>query len=664
MCGIAGVFASDEEVVRQALPLIVSAQHHRGPNDGGEIYLPVPGGTLGLGHRRLSILDLSPLGHQPMVDAESGDVLVYNGELYNFRDIRADLEREGCTFRSDGDTEVMLRALSRWGTDALHRFEGMYALAWFRKRQMTVVLARDPVGIKPLYYARSARGLVFGSEVRAVLASGLVRRTIAARGVAGMLAYGAVQEPYSFFRDVVPVGSGSIAEIRLALPPGSTPIRPRRFWQFPPPDPEIMETEALDVLRSSLDEAVRQHLVSDVPVGVFLSSGIDSTIIAGLAAKHAPGIQSFTVAFGDNPDMSEGTLAAATAQRIGIEHHDIQISNQSSLHATEPWLDAQDQPSMDGLNVYLVAQAVRRRGITVALSGQGGDEIFGGYPSFADVPRYMRMMRVIRTVPMPMRPMIARLLALRSSEASRQKLIDMLGSDGSALQLALARRRVLSSHALAQLGLKAGRLGLDQSFLSPGALAELPVSNHFPIHSVSLAETRFYMGNMLLRDCDANGMAHSLEIRVPFLDQRVINTFLAVTGHIRLPNGGCDKHLLRKAFASMLSSDIISQPKVGFILPIKRWMAGPLRDRCEQSLAYLKRSGIVVPEGVDRVWSAYLRAPESPMWSRAWSLVVLGAYAERTSAECDATDPAHIQSRTKRRTDPPRRVATPAGSKA
>lgn len=640
MCGIAGVFASEESVARAALPVIVSSQRHRGPNDSGEVFLSVPGGTLGLGHRRLSILDLSPLGHQPMEDPESGDVLVYNGELYNFRAIRSDLEREGCVFRSDGDTEVMLRALSRWGSDALHRFEGMYAFAWFRKRQMTLVLGRDPVGIKPLFVARCPGAVVFASEVGAILATRLVNATISSRAVAGLLAYGAVQEPFTIFRNIEPVAAGSVVEVRLSLPPGSAPIRTRRFWQFPPPNPEVTEQEAIETARSTLNAAVRDHLVSDVPVGVFLSSGIDSTVVAGLAARHAPGIEAFTVAFGDNVDMSEGTLAARTAARLGIPHHDIQISNQASLAATEPWMAAQDQPSMDGLNVYLVSRAVRERGISVALSGQGGDEVFGGYPSFADVPRYMRLHRFLRRVPGFMRGPMAHLMGIRQSAASRQKLVDMLECDGSALQLALARRRVLSSRALEDLGFDAARLGLDASFQTPGSLAELPVSNHFPIHSVSLAETRFYMGNMLLRDCDANGMAHSLEIRVPFLDQRVIDFFLSVPGRVRLPNGGCDKHLLRRAFGDMLSDEIILQPKVGFILPIKRWMKGPLRERCEHALTYLKQSGIVRAEGVDKVWAAYLRQPESPMWSRAWTLAVLGSYAERTHAQADATEPA------------------------
>jgi asparagine synthase (glutamine-hydrolysing) len=429
-------------------------------------------------------------------------------------------------------------------------------------------------------------------------------------------------------------------------------VRSRPFWSYPAPDPAITEREALDAVRTTLDASVRDHLIADVPVGVFLSSGIDSTIVAGLAARHAPGIEAFTIAFGDNADMSEGPAAARTAARFGIPHHDVQITNDASLRGAEPWLRSQDQPSMDGLNVYLVSKAVRDRGIKVALSGQGGDEIFGGYPSFAEVPRIMRAMRRLRSAPPAVRAALGRIVAMRRSPASREKFIDMLLTDGSALQLTLARRRVLTTRYLAMLGQHPGALGLDGSFQHPEALARLPVTDHYPIHSISLAETDFYMGNLLLRDCDANGMAHSLEIRVPLLDQRVLDTFLSVPGSVRLPHGGCDKHLLRSGFPELFSPEILSQSKVGFILPIKRWMAGPMREMCVESLGYLKRTGIVAPEGVDRVWSAFLRDPESVMWSRAWTLVVLGAYAVGTQAQ--AAEPPEHAARARARRSAPR----------
>jgi asparagine synthase (glutamine-hydrolysing) len=319
---------------------------------------------------------------------------------------------------------------------------------------------------------------------------------------------------------------------------------------------------------------------------------------------------------------------------------------------------------MDGLNVYLVSKAVRERGIAVALSGQGGDEVFGGYPSFAEVPKYMRALRAMRLVPHALRPMIAKIAGIRSSVAAQQKLADMLATDGSAIQLALARRRVLSSQKIAHLGFSASSLGLDPSFQSPGVLADLPVSDHFPIHSISIAETHFYMGNMLLRDCDANGMAHSLEIRVPFLDQRVIDLFMSVPRNVRLPDWKNNKHLLRKGFADLLSQEIISQPKVGFILPIKRWMTGPLSDMCVDSLDYLKQSGIVASVGVDRVWSAFLRDPESPMWSRAWTLVVLGAYAKRNHATADAPPAQPIWKEKRNRSFAPMESPRPTPTKS
>ena len=622
---------------------MVSAQEHRGPDDSGEWYCTSGGNTVGFGHRRLSFLDLSPRGHQPMEDSESGDVVTYNGELYNFRSLRASLEREGCTFRSDSDTEVVLRALSRWGVDALRRFEGMYALAWYRRRERSVVVARDPLGIKPLYYAHAPGALLFATEVRAILASNLVSRATSPQGIAGLLAYGAVQEPHTFFRDVHPIPAGHWAEVPVDAAPGEHPVRPHRFWSFPALGSAIPEAEAIDAVRTTMDAAVRDHLIADVPVGVFLSSGIDSTIIAGLAARHAPDIEAFTVAFGDNADMSEGVIAAQTARRFGIPHHDIQITMESSLRATEPWLAAQDQPSMDGLNVYLVSQAVRAHGIKAALSGQGGDEVFGGYPSFAEVPRVMRIMRAIRMVPRALRGPLVNAMAFRRSAASRDKFVDMLLTDGSPVELTLARRRVLASRHLSALGLNPGAIGLDATYQTPEGVTDASSSDRDAVYAIAQAEARYYMGNMLLRDCDANGMAHSLEIRVPFLDQRVFDACMAWPGSVRLPHGGCTKHLLRAGFSDLLSPEILNQPKVGFILPIKRWMAGPMRDMCTASLDYLKQTGIVRPQGVDLVWDGFVRDPESPMWSRAWTLVVLGAYAKRMRAEgAGAAEPARM----------------------
>ncbi|HLL90182.1 MAG TPA: asparagine synthase (glutamine-hydrolyzing) [Tepidisphaeraceae bacterium] len=624
MCGIAGLFdrnASPAAQIESAVAAMTAALRHRGPDDEGFSTARVGGHLLALGQRRLAIQDLSAAGHQPMAHP-AGSQLVFNGEIYNVRTLRTELESLGHRFVGQSDTEVLLHGLERWGTDYLRRLCGMYTLAFHDARHDRLLLARDPLGIKPLYVADVGGRLLFASEVRALLASGLVSREPDPRGVAGLLAYGAVQQPATLFREIASFPPGCYA-VYDATPASGKPVP---FWRFPPPDPTVTEPGAVERVRQLADEAVRDHLISDVPVGVFLSSGLDSTIIAALAARHTRHLRSFTVGFADQPDLSELALARETAGLFGLDHTEIDITGSEAEAATLEWLDALDQPSVDGLNVFLISKVTRAHGIKVALSGQGGDELFGGYPSFADVPRLRRVLAALSWVPPGLRRTLCRLAATGRSEAVRQKLLDIAGTDGGTAALALQRRRAMSDAQLAALGITPAGLGLDASFQVPGAFGALPLEAGDVTHAVSVLESACYQGNMLLRDSDANGMAHGLEIRVPLLDQRLIDYAYAIPGPVRLPSGRADKHLLRRAFFPELRASLLQQRKRGFTLPIRRWMTGPLRGLCEDALSELKRQPMIRPDGVDAVWRSFLTAPESPIWSRAFSLVVLGYY--------------------------------------
>lgn len=619
MCGVAGIVSADRSMLERALPAMTEAMAHRGPDDEGTALFETSRGLVGFGHRRLSIIDLSAEGHQPMVHPETGDALVYNGELYNFRELRRELEAGGARFRGHGDTEVLLHALVRFGPDALRRLAGMYALAFFERRTGRVLLARDPLGIKPLYVAEAAGALLFASEVRAILASGRLAGAPDPRAVAGYLAYGSVQEPLTAVEGVA------------AFPPGSwqwwdgaDPAPPARHWDFPslaPADPD----GATGRTRELLDVAVRDHLVADVPVGVFLSSGLDSTIVASLAARHAREVRTFTVGFADQADMSEAAIAAGTARELGTRHTDISVTDAEALRLVERWLSSLDQPSLDGLNVFVISKVVKDAGITVALSGQGGDEMFGGYPAFTDVAVLRRVHRLVRWLPVRARERVLSALAAGRPASFRQKLADVALSDGGVADLYLRRRRILSERQLGALGVDAARLGLDGSHLPPDA-GRVEVDEDDVVWSVSALESSHYLLNTLLRDGDANSMAHSLEIRVPMLDRRVLDFALALPGSVKLPSGRADKALLRRAFPDVLRPVLTSQAKRGFHLPLRRWMKGPLRDHCEASLSTLKASGLVRARGVDEAWNGYLREPESPIWSRAWALCVLGAW--------------------------------------
>jgi asparagine synthase (glutamine-hydrolysing) len=606
---------------------MVACQSHRGPDDAGETYHRFGDRVLGIGHRRLSIIDLSPAGHQPMVHPQTGDQIVFNGEIYNFQLIRQELLNAGERFAGHSDTEALLHGLARWGPDWIKRLQGMFAFAFYDVKAQALTLARDSVGIKPLYVAEHNGTLVFASEVRAVLASGLVPRELDPQGVASYLAYGAVQQPATLFKGIrsFPAGSHQIFHAHG----NGAHHGPTRYWNFPPARPAPPEAEVVKTVETTLEASVRDHLVADVPVGVFLSSGLDSTVIAALAARHTSRLRSFCVGFAEQPDMSELGLAKETARIFGLEHTEIQVNGADAEQAAVDWLQSLDQPSIDGLNVYIISRAVRQQGITVALSGQGGDELFGGYASFSDVPRLVRMMRRLRPLPVPARLLFAGAATLNKNKAVRQKFRDMVRTEGSILDLYLHRRRAMSDDQLAALGIDGSELGMEAGFMPPGSLADLELDPADPVYSVSVLESRYYQGNMLLRDSDTNGMAHSLEIRVPILDQRMLDLMGSLPGNVRLPYGRADKHLMRLAFAPLLRPAIARQGKRGFSLPIRRWMRGPIRDLCEHGLLSLKRHGIVHPGGVDSVWNTFLEDPESPAWSRAFSLVVLGLYIKR-----------------------------------
>lgn len=636
MCGIAGILSPVETTVRRALPTMVEAQTHRGPDDSGLEYRRMGSLHLGLGFRRLAILDLSPAGHQPMVHPDTGDLLIFNGEIYNFRRLRIELEAAGERFTSQCDTEVLLRALTRWGQDALAKLEGMFAFAYFDRRGQRLLLARDPAGIKPLFVAEIDGSLLFASEVRALHATGLIPQAIDRQAVAGFLAYGALQQPRTLFASIRALPPGTWQEFRPCGAGAWASDRPKRHWDYPPPRSDLDQEQTVAEVGSTLDLVVRDHLVADVPVGIFLSSGLDSTIIAGLAARHTSSARSFTVGFGDET-ASEVALASETAHLFGQSHTAIQITEGEALREATAWLGRIDQPSIDGLNVAIISAAVRREGVKVALSGLGGDELFCGYPSFRDVPRIQRLLRRIRFLPPALRRIMARGVAVGWSADARRKLTDMAGSDGSSLSLYLQRRRVLSDRQLVTLGYQPSELGLTQNYLPPEAEFEFESDTNDPIRTISRFESHFYQGHMLLPDADVNGMSYGLEIRVPMLDRRMLDLAHAAPGHIRMPKGASDKHLLREAFRPLLRPGISERPKQGFSLPLGRWMRGPLRDLCESGLATLAVSGLVQKQGLYAIWNNFLKDRGDPAWSRPFSLCSLGLYLASLNTKCRAT---------------------------
>lgn len=628
MCGIAGLLGPLNPQNAQArLQSMLLAQAHRGPDGQGLEVLRSGESVVCLGNRRLAILDLSPLGRQPMVNPDTGDVLVYNGELYNFMELRSRLETAGHTFRSRSDTEVLLRAYQEWGVRCLDLLRGMFAFAVWDARRSRLVLARDHLGIKPLYYSStSGRNLLFASEIRSLLASSLLDPQIDRQGLAGFLAYGAVQEPYSIFRGIVPLPPASYAEFN----PQGALVQSGVYWHMPNPawpssgrDRQAALTEEGKTL---LRQSVKRHLVSDVPVGVFHSAGLDSTAVLGLAVQQSGNnVQSFTVTFPDQQAVNEERVANQAARHNGVTSRNCPVDGATALDWAKEWFTHLDQPTMDGMNTYIISKALHAQGLKVALSGQGGDEIFGGYPSFTRVPKLYRAMRAARYLPRTARVGLVKIATRTSNGVTKAKAVAIAAGDPSVADIYFQQRRLLSDQDLDSLGVSFSSLGLSPAYHNANSRRENPhLVPDDPVATVQRLETAYYLGNTLLRDGDVFSMANSLEVRVPFLDRDLVDWAMRLPGKVLLPHGTKGKHLLREACREFFTEEQLDRPKSGFTLPIAPWLLGPLRETMDAGLEQVVKAHLLDPVGVDRIRQAFLREPQSPAWSRVWALVVLG----------------------------------------
>lgn len=637
MCGIAGVVSAEERLVQPAVRAMMRAMVHRGPDDEGYEQFPIAAGghsagpaagTVGFGFRRLAILDLSPAGHQPMLHPETGDCLIFNGEIYNFRWLRAKLEALGIRVRSSGDTEVLLHALVAWGEKALDELDGMFAFAFYHAKSRRVLLARDPFGIKPLYVARANRGFVFASEVRAVLASGLVPDDLDPAGIASFLAYGSPQDPLTVHRAIRSFPSGTCewigSDVASRAPAG------RRYWRFPDASAPVEEARAVRTIQMQLNASVRDQCISDVPLGVFLSGGIDSATLAAVARNHIAPLHTYSIGFESAGDTDELADAAATARALGTQHRQAVLDDDWIMLQWREWIQAADRPSIDGLNTYVVSGVVRDNGTTVALSGVGADELFGGYSTFARAAKAARLLRPLAWVPQRLRHAVARAAFAALPAGKRAKAIDLVSGGTTPLELASQLRRLTGDEGMRAIGFDARALGLTSQFLPPQALEACSGVDLDAFRAVSQAECLLYMGNTLLRDCDTNSMAHSLEIRVPFLSRWFADAVSALPGSAKSPPGSMPKHLLRKALGSVLPYDLFARPKRGFSLPIGEWMFGPLRDQCEAAISTLADCPIFPTGVIDRLWGSYMSQRKAMHWSRSLSLVVLGCYLQHS----------------------------------
>lgn len=626
MCGIAGVVSPELDARRRedAVRRMVARERPRGPDDDG--YSSDGPATLGM--CRLAIFDPAH-GHQPMISADGRFHLVFNGAIYNFRELRGRLEGLGAAFRTECDTEVLLAAYAAWGDECVHHLRGMFAFAVWDRATQRLFATRDSLGIKPLYYAQRADDVVvFASELNALLASGLIAREIDPVAVGDFLAWFAVPAPRTIYRGIA------------NLPPGHSlsvdregRCRVQKWWRLPtvasvrpPKDRPAFVHE----LRAQLEDTIRAHRLADVPVGAFLSGGLDSTAIVGLMSRTGAGrLKTFSLVFNE-ADYSEAEQARLAANALGVEHHE-EVLTGERLAAEMPKILAQfDQPTGDGINTYYVSQAARAGGVKVALSGLGGDELFGGYPSFTDMPRLARWIPVWRQLPGRLRGGIVSLLQRRSARA--RKLADFLEHARDLHELCSLRRRVLAeSTRLELLAPEARRLAARQGSNHPmldDFIFELLGAD--PIQVVSAWEMRTYMSDVLLRDSDVFSMANSLELRVPFVDRVLVEWWWNQPREFRF-DPRRPKAALADAVADCVPEAIRARRKRGFTLPFPLWMRRELRPFLAETFsdASLARCPWLDTAASQREWTEFDRRRDDHNWARVWTLAILVAFANR-----------------------------------
>lgn len=617
MCGINGIYGPlsyDTGVERiNKMNLAIA---HRGPDAEGTYHNE----NIHLGHRRLSIIDLSPESNQPMSDHSGRFTIVFNGEIYNYKELRNSLG--DYAFKSQGDTEVLLAGLIRHGVDFLKRCNGMFAFALWDNQKEELLLARDRMGIKPLYYARTSDHLIFSSEIRAILKSGYV---------SGELNYNSIGD-YLRYQSVI--GTNTILKGVFLLPAGSTmhfsdsEVKINSFWN-PVTD---LDREAIGLsydetkirVRKKMEAAVTRRLIADVPTGAFLSGGIDSSTLVALASQQVERLKTFTITF-EEPEFSEAKYARMVADRYNTDHTEIRLTPNALIDELPAAIRAMDHPSGDGINTFLVSKHAKQAGIAVALSGLGGDELFAGYPIFKQFYG-LGNKGWMMSFPKFARAIAGEMLKIAKPGAWSEKTKQVITEDYLDLENVYQYSRELNSRKVISKLSPYGNLGGNTIFdlVKEGVGFGTPGYDLPKLSRVTFAELLSYVQPTLLRDSDQMSMAHALELRVPFLDHDLVSTIMAVPDKYKYPT--TPKKLLVESMGDLLPSEIVNRPKMGFSFPWDTWMRGELRDFCGDHLANLGKHDAFNAGFISKRWDAFLKEDEKVSWMRIWPMVILDAW--------------------------------------
>jgi asparagine synthase (glutamine-hydrolysing) len=622
MCGLAGFLVHNPIDVARGTSLLeamAASLHHRGPDDKGAW----TDGRGGLGFARLAIIDLTPGGHQPMGSADGQIWLAFNGEIYNFQDIRAELQAKGYVFRSKSDSEVILHGYHAWGEDVLQRLRGMFAIAIWDRRTRKMLLARDRIGKKPLNYAFTSQGLLFGSEIKAILEWPGISREPDLEALHQFLSYQYVPAPLTAFKAIkkLPAGHKMVVEVQ---DDGSFSTRIERYWELASPRPRrgvVREEEIAEELIERLDESVRLRMIADVPLGAFLSGGVDSSAVVAMMARHSSRVKTFSIGF-ENEEYDETRYARMVADRYGTDHHElivrpdaVEILPKLVHHYNEPFADPSAVPSF-----YLAELA--RRHVTVALNGDGGDEAFMGYPRYAT----MNALSGLDFVPQWVRRLGAGALAripCRGRLASRlERMSGLLQAD----EMARQHRYAFTITAFADEHKSSGYGDAMRQYLNTSALDVLaPYINRAPsiVSGANWSDIHVYLPDDLMVKVDIATMAYSLESRSPLLDHELMEWAITLPENVTIP-GGSTKMIFKKAMEPYLPHDLLYRPKMGFGCPIDHWFRAELKDMAYDLLLSNRASdrGIMEKAAVMKLLDDHCSGAHAHH-SRLWPLLMM-----------------------------------------
>ncbi len=620
MCGINGIFSPHITNHSQRIEQMNAQLAHRGPNDSG-VFIE---GNLTMGHRRLSIIDLSSAGHQPMVSDCGRYVIVYNGELYNYKELKSQINYP---FITHSDTEVVLAAWKKMGEQALQLFKGMFAFAIWDKMEQTLTLVRDRLGIKPLYYFTKDNEFVFSSELRALLKSDIPPRTISRDSLVDYLRYQTVQAPNTMINDVMMLLPGHL----LTLQTKSHAISIKKYWDLfntPSSPPPSDYNEVKNTVRKLFFEAVEKRLIADVPFGGFLSGGIDSSAVVGAMAQiSSTPINTFNISFAEE-EFSEAKYARYIAKLHNTHHHEIHLTPNDFLEMLPNALVSMDHPSGDGGNSWLVSIVTKEAGIDMALSGLGGDELFAGYSIFNRMVALDQRQWLWNT-PSSLRNLAGKALTKLKPSVSSSKIAQLLSLPNYDFNtvFAVSRQALLDT----QINSLLNRAKLPSHAPVDWLTTNMPVRNIGALSKTSMAEMSTYMQNVLLRDTDQMSMAHALEVRVPFLDHDLVEYVLSLPDKYKHPI--TPKKLLVDSFPELLPDYIVNRPKMGFTFPWREWLKNELHSYADERIKTISHRNYFNQQEILKLWSQFLAGNPNVTFSRIWPLIVLEEWMQRNEIE-------------------------------